>query len=128
MRKTLIVLVMVYIFFHALIVSQACSTQLLIAQVPPSPCLASNNVVIYNRTNQKVKFSLCPVEGVWEDYALDSGKIESYESRSPGDGQLRIAIACNGKKLQRSLSPRKRYEIFWDSARKVFDIKETVPR
>lgn len=86
------------------------------------PSLAPPKVLIGNKVNQPVSFSLTPAGGRASAFSLESGVSGDYECI-----YCSITIKTGEQVVSKNLDPKGRYEIFLNPSR-VLDVRPMSPR
>ena len=87
------------------------------------PMLIKQEVFLVNASNSKVNFQLsCEESGeTWDNHSLTPRESASFSC--PRVQQIRIRLTTTGgKKVQYKLQVRKRYEVFWNAEKTLWDV------
>ena len=85
------------------------------------PMIVEQKVGIKNLAPTQTSFQIKKSGGKWLKYSLGPNRSEAF----PCGQQCDFSVGTKGKpSIQRRLSQTKRYGIYWDSHRQVWDIGE----
>ena len=87
------------------------------------PMIVEQKVGIKNLAPTQTSFWIKKTGGKWVKHSLDPNRSEAF----PCGQQCDFYVGTKGKpSIQRRLSQTKRYGIYWDSHRQVWDIGEAA--